>query len=135
MLCPRRLLLLWAPPFLWMAVIFGISSQSTLPRGPDPLLELVARKLAHLGEYAVLAILIARALAIGSASTRAVSLPTLAIVLAYAISDELHQGFVPLRTASPLDVGIDVVGGAVGLGIRRWWCTLTRHRERSIAPP
>jgi VanZ family protein len=33
----------------------------------------------------------------------------------YAVSDELHQSFVPGRLGSPLDVAIDAAGVAVGI--------------------
>ena len=39
--------------------------------------------------------------------------------LAYAISDELHQHFVPGRLGSPLDVLIDAAGVAVGVALWR----------------
>nr|MBA3429127.1 VanZ family protein [Actinomycetota bacterium] len=45
--------------------------------------------------------------------------------VAYAVSDEVHQHFVPSRRAAPLDVLIDSLG--VGLGILAWR-RLARHR-------
>jgi len=36
-------------------------------------------------------------------------------VMIYAITDEVHQAFVPMRQGSVLDVFIDTIGGAVGL--------------------
>ena len=41
----------------------------------------------------------------------------LGAVVLYAISDELHQYFVANRTASVRDVGIDTLGGTIGLGL------------------
>jgi len=46
-------------------------------------------------------------------------------VILYAVSDELHQSFVPSRTASIVDVSIDVVGGilsqiAIILRVKTW---------------
>jgi len=35
----------------------------------------------------------------------------------YAITDEIHQLFVPGRTSSPLDVGIDSLGIVTGIVI------------------
>ena len=35
--------------------------------------------------------------------------------LVYAISDEIHQGFTPGRTPSPIDVGIDTCGVMFGI--------------------
>ena len=42
-------------------------------------------------------------------------LVTLAIGIAYAATDELHQHFVRGRHASPVDVAIDAVGVALGM--------------------
>ena len=46
------------------------------------------------------------------------AIPALALGVAYAASDELHQHFVPGRTGAPLDVAIDAVG--VALGVAAW---------------
>jgi VanZ family protein len=45
----------------------------------------------------------------------------LALVLLYALSDELHQTFVPTRTASITDVMIDVLGGICGILWLFWY--------------
>jgi VanZ family protein len=39
----------------------------------------------------------------------------LAVGIAYAATDELHQYFVRGRHASPVDVAIDAVGIAIGM--------------------
>ena len=36
---------------------------------------------------------------------------TIITVILYALSDEFHQSFIPSRTASIVDVGIDAFGG------------------------
>src|SRR5262249_33537483 len=69
----------------------------------------ILRKGAHMTEYAILGLLLLRALGR--------ELPALAIGIAYAISDELHQHFVRGRHASPIDVLIDTVGLAIGIFI------------------
>ena len=97
---------LWAPVVLWAAVIFAFSSVSDLGTGLGTW-DLVLRKLAHAAEFAVLGGLLLRALRDERAA--------LAAGIAYAISDELHQHFVPGRVGSPLDVLIDSVGVAVGV--------------------
>ena len=107
-----KLIVRWGPVAIWMMVIFALSSQSTLPRGPDPILEVIMRKLAHFSEYALLAALIARAL---GGFTRATAVQAFVITVAYAITDEIHQAFVPLRQPSPTDVLIDAAGAVTGL--------------------
>ena len=46
------------------------------------------------------------------------SAPAFLAGVAYAATDELHQHFVAGRHASPIDVGIDAVG--VALGVLAW---------------
>lgn len=76
----------------------------------------VLRKLAHLTEYAVLAMLSLRALrlTIDVPVLRVVGL-TLLIVLGVAGLDELRQSYLPARTGSPIDVCINLVGGGIGV--------------------
>jgi VanZ family protein len=97
---------LWAPVVLWAAVIFAFSSVPDLGTGLGTW-DLVLRKIAHACEFAVLGALLLRALRDERTA--------LAAGAAYAISDELHQHFVPGRVGSPLDVLIDSVGVAVGV--------------------
>jgi VanZ family protein len=124
-----RTLARWLPVVIWMAIIFAFSSQPSFPRGPDPTLEALLRKLAHLTECAILAILVARALGGAATPSRAIAIKTIVIVLAYAISDETHQAFVPNRTPSPVDVLIDSAGALIGLGICYLWATSRRQRD------
>jgi VanZ family protein len=83
------------------------------------------RRLAHLSEYAILAALWLRALTRGRGlSPRNAGLMALAISAAWAALDELHQSFVPSRSASVADVALDTVGALIavagaGLGWRR----------------
>ncbi len=97
---------LWLPVLAWAALIFAFSSIPDLGTGLGGW-DLVLRKLAHAGEFAVLGALLARA------TDRAVV--AFALGTLYAVSDELHQMFVPGRLGSPLDVVIDTVGVAVGV--------------------
>ena len=50
----------------------------------------------------------------------------LAVAVLYAITDELHQGFVAGRHASPVDVGIDATGAL--LAIVGVWLIRSRRR-------
>ena len=96
----------WLPAVLWAGLIFALSSVPDL--GTDlGLWDTVLRKLAHLGEYAVLGALVYRAA--GSAPA--------AILLssAYAATDEIHQAFVAGRHGSPLDWLIDTAGVVLGV--------------------
>jgi VanZ family protein len=90
----------------WAAVIFAVSSIPSLGTGLGTW-DTVLRKGAHLTEYLVLGALLLRALERDAAAFLA--------GVAYAATDELHQHFVAGRHASPVDVGIDAVGVALGL--------------------
>jgi VanZ family protein len=110
-----RLLTVWLPVLIWAAVIFTLSSIPSLSTGLGAW-DTILRKGAHLTEYAVLGGLLYRALGREPLA--------LAVGIAYAATDELHQYFVRGRHASPVDVAIDAVGVAAGMLI---WLRL---RER-----
>ena len=105
----RRAVSTWAPVLAWMAVIFALSSVPSLSSGLS--IDYVLRKCAHMTEYAILFVLLMRALGREA--------PAFALGVAYAISDEVHQHFVRGRHASPVDVAIDSVGLAIGLAVWR----------------
>jgi VanZ family protein len=133
----------WLPVLIWMALIFSgstdlLSSQRT-SRIIGPLVHwmfpglseetvgqvvFVVRKTAHLAEYAVLALLLWRALRRPlSSDPRPWSWReaawALGLAALYAASDELHQSLVASRLGSVLDVCLDTAGAAGGLGIAR----------------
>jgi VanZ family protein len=113
----------WIPVIVWGALIFYLStsafSASNTSKYIDPFLKwlipgitigaidtghMLIRKSAHFTEYAVLFWLLIR----GPMAAR----PYMALMLcvAYALSDEGHQIFVPGRTASLFDVALDSSG-------------------------
>ena len=101
-----RLSTVWLPVVIWAAVIFTLSSIPSLSTGLGTW-DTILRKGAHLTEYAVLGGLLYRALGREPLA--------LAVGIAYAATDELHQYFVRGRHASPVDVAIDAVGVAIGM--------------------
>ena len=101
-----RLFTVWLPVLVWAAVIFTFSSIPSLSTGLGTW-DTILRKGAHLTEYAVLGGLLYRALGREPLA--------LAVGIAYAATDELHQYFVRGRHASPVDVAIDAVGVAAGM--------------------
>ena len=101
-----RLSTVWLPVVIWAAVIFTLSSIPSLSTGLGTW-DTILRKGAHLTEYAVLGGLLYRALGRDPLA--------LAVGIAYAATDELHQYFVRGRHASPVDVAIDAVGVAIGM--------------------
>ena len=96
----------WLPVVLWAAVIFALSSIPHLGTGLGTW-DTVLRKGAHVTEYAILGLLLLRA--IGR------EVPALMLGVAYAITDEFHQHFVSGRHSSPIDVAIDSTGVLIGI--------------------
>ena len=90
---------------------------------------LVIRKLAHMTEYAILAVLAYRCFKNGqidakrkrdSAQPQELGdsrIRTIGFVLMAALMDEWHQGFTAFRGASIVDVGYDCLGGVCALGL------------------
>jgi VanZ family protein len=89
---------------------------------------MVLRKLTHLAEYALLALLWFGAIARTGRPVRAAWLALL-VCLACAVADEAHQAMTPARTGSVRDVLIDVSGAAGALLIARGWRT-SRTRDQ-----
>jgi VanZ family protein len=99
-------LLTWLPVVVWAAVIFALSSVANL--GTDlGVWDTILRKGAHVAEYAILGLLLLRA--VGREA------PAFLLGVAYAVTDEFHQRFVSGRHASPVDVAIDSTGVLVGI--------------------
>jgi len=98
-----------------MALIFAFSAMPSddVDRGA---VHFLSRKAAHLLEYALLLALWWRALE-KKLSDRAAMALALAITVAYACTDELHQRYVEGRIGTPLDVAIDTAGAAMAAGL------------------
>ena len=85
------------------------------PSAPDETITLYhgyIRKLAHFAEYAVLAVLAARALIPSSVSMVRDRwfLWTIALACVVALLDEVNQSFNTARTGSPYDILLDLFG-------------------------
>jgi VanZ family protein len=126
----------YGPLILWLAFIFfastGEFSAENTSRIIRPLLlwlfpgiseerlalaHFLIRKAAHFTEYAVLALLSARAFSTSSKDQlrRRWFFISLALIILYALTDEYHQSFVPSRTSSIYDSLIDMSGGLITL--------------------
>jgi VanZ family protein len=129
----------WLPVLVWMLVIFSASADSKsyqhsstlfepllhwlfphMPEAQVAEIHHLFRKCAHLTEYAILALLLWRAIRRPQKNeTRPWRWDeaglTLACVFLYAATDEFHQIFVPTRTPLVSDVLIDTSGGALAL--------------------
>lgn len=104
----RSILTLWGPFFAALAVVFWLSSLSTVPGA-----RYFWDKLLHTVGYAGIGVLALRAFHGGFERPRpAPTMYAAWAVILWGISDEIHQSFVPGRDASVLDVGADAVGFA-----------------------
>ena len=110
----------WIPVFIWMGVIFLVSSVSN-PYSvvPDSLRvphEILGRYL-HVLEFAVLALLVTRAFFLQGNLISRGRVMSAAFILSqsYSLLDEVHQSFVPGRTFQVLDLSLDLAGTLLGL--------------------
>ena len=154
----RRKIFAWLGVAAWMVVIFLFSAQNDTQSGDTSgmvvrwflsliypgfesfsperhlaLLEVwhtIIRKCAHFTEYAVLAVLVANALRI--CGKLRWYLPVI-ISAAYAVTDEIHQYFVPGRACRLLDVTIDTSGAVFGTAVFALGIFLLNKRHRKTA--
>ena len=129
----------WLPVFLWAFLIAGMSTDDFgTPKTivwidhllrilwqavPAELVELAnraVRRLAHLTEYAIFAILLIRALRSGTgpspSSPLAVAIGVAALL---SFADELNQSLTATRSAAFLDCLLDITGACIGAVIVR----------------
>ena len=121
-----------APAVLWAALIFAMSTgvfsrsnseavvawlNATMGVNLPPVFLLNAltlvRSSAHFAEFFVLVLLLDRAFTKLTALSQLSSVAcAVAFASGYGLLDEVHQRFVPGRSASPIDWGIDVLASA-----------------------
>lgn len=146
---------------LWMAVIFGFSAQDGgqsggvsrkiaykiaetknrifhLDNSEQELqkqaesMQFFIRKGAHMGEYALLAVLVLMHLFCYEKRPRRLLLVVWIICIVFAAADEFHQRFVPGRAGQMQDVCIDAAGSLIGAGIFFGICNIVWKKERRI---
>ncbi len=101
----------WGPPLLWMVVIFFLSSRESTQVSDIYTWNFIFFKSLHIIEYAILYFLLFRAvLQENPKNQKKARLIALLITFLYAVSDEVHQTFVPTREGRLRDVGIDTIG-------------------------
>jgi len=88
------------PVIFWMSIIFYFSSRQTTGIGTNETDRFLILKSFHLIEYAILSFLL-----------------LYSIAYLYAVSDEIHQYFIPGRTGRFRDTLIDLIGILIGIFI------------------
>ncbi len=120
----------WLWPVLIMALIFVLSATPNLSTGLG-LIDLIGRKIAHAVIFAALCWSSARALLTRTSPTPAATV-ALGFSLLYAVSDEVHQSYVPGRHGAPIDVVVDGLGAAAAALL---WHRSARLGTRAEAHP
>jgi VanZ family protein len=144
----------WLPALAWMAMIFAFSNQPGGESGAfskwvlDQLAAIgldlrawfgdnafvVVRKAAHCFEYFVLAGLLFVAMRPWPWPQRAYWV--LALTCAYALTDEFHQTFIPLRVGDLQDVLIDSLGAVLMVGLvaaARWVLRKRKSAQQDVS--
>jgi len=116
----RKWLWRWGPVAAWLIVIFMGSSIGTLPSIDRSTLDQLMHWLGHLSEYAILALLLLRALKNGQALGWREVVLTLIVAAGYGLSDEWHQTLVKGRSGDLWTVGLDMAGALIGVAIGLW---------------
>ncbi len=102
----------WGYALAASAILFTLSSFPIRQPARLPQLD----KVEHVCAYFLLALSYFNAGSVGGRRIgRAVAAGSWLAVVAFGISDEWHQSFVPGRSAEMLDVLADAVGGALGI--------------------
>ena len=137
----KRKIIKWILVILWMGLIFYFSSrdsdssteQSRSVVNKTNIVEIyeeknntdnetaledvdrIFRKVAHVIEYLVLAVLLCLALSEYNSSLNKILLISFIVCLLYSVSDEAHQLLVSGRSGEIRDIIIDNVGCIIGL--------------------
>jgi len=128
----------WLLVFIWMSFIFYLSHQSGFESSRlssgfmDKILTVftwlfhshinvnnfhfIIRKGAHFFAYFILGMLVVHALFKENNKKKEI-IAALFICIMYAITDEIHQSFIPGRSGEIRDVLIDSCGAVIGIGL------------------
>jgi len=104
----------WLVPALAYAGFIFVVSHLSNPFPFTPTGLLAWDKLLHLCEYTALGALLAWGLARAGASLATGGVWAAVLGSAYGLTDEIHQAFVPNRTADPGDWLADTAGALLG---------------------
>lgn len=98
----------------------------------------VIRKAAHVCEFALLSFLVTLFLQTYDIKKWLLALSSIGFTILYAISDEVHQIFVPNRTCTLSDVCFDSLGAILGwafalLTLRLFFLILKKRGKKSVS--
>lgn len=126
----NKLFKYWLPPVIWGALIFSGSTLKSASVSQVYTVDFIAHKTVHILEYAILGILIYRAIKIENINKKEAILYAIVITMFYGLTDEFHQSFTPTRTPRLRDVIIDTIGASGGIFII--WKLLPKAPKRLL---
>ena len=92
--------------------------------------EQIISNLAHIPVYALLTFLWLKSFAKAESKNSIIAFSLiLAGMVFFAISDEIHQSFVPGRTASFMDIGLYLIGILFGLWVFKIFGVFTKEMK------
>ncbi|MDF2037849.1 VanZ family protein [Cytobacillus oceanisediminis] len=99
-------------PFLYMALIWVLSSMpaDALVELPDLAVDRFIKESMHLIEFGILYVLLVLAALTAFKLTPGVNILLVILACFYGILDEIHQSFVPYRSATLIDAVKDITG-------------------------
>lgn len=127
---------------IWMAFIFIMSSFDSAESGSQSniivniianifkinnyeVISFIVRKIAHFMEYLILGILVTNVFNVHGKKQYI----SIIVCIIYAISDEIHQLFVPGRSCQIFDMFIDSLGSSTGTLI---FCLIKKLRKNTV---
>ena len=111
----------WGPVVIWLAFIYAGSSVGNLPHAESETVDSIIHRLGHLGEYAILGLLLLRAWRQQQSITRRDVLYVIIMCGLYGLTDEWHQRAIVGRSSEFSAVLFDMAGGLIGAWLYRWW--------------
>jgi VanZ family protein len=126
----------WAMTVAWAVLIFNLSTSTfagsfsaillsdilrllhlSVSRDTFVTIHFLFRKLAHCTEYAIFSLFLYHCFLNSNRTVWRARTAAFSVLVAgvYSLTDEFHQVFVPGRTASFIDCGIDTTGAAMGI--------------------
>jgi VanZ family protein len=111
----KKILRFYLPVIIWGLLIFSVSSTSVPQVSQVYAVDFTFHKFAHIIEYAILGVLIYRALKEENISRKEAVIYAIIIAAFYGFTDEFHQSFTPHRTTRLRDVIIDTLGAIAGI--------------------
>ncbi len=100
-------------PFLYMGLIWLLSSKPSDAYIRFSFADSMIKESLHLVEFAILYVLLVLFFAAHGKLTNRANVFSAIVACLYGLTDEIHQSFVPYRSATVIDLVKDVIGVTV----------------------